>query len=68
MSKKTIYQCEICYDWVSKDDINKFKRIRWTWRSGWIKTKYDICDRCLCCIKHEMVKKRIKESGGIDGN
>lgn len=70
MSKKTVYQCEMCYGWHTKDDINMFKKVSWSWRLGrWIKTEYDICDTCLNMIEREAKRERIKcerERGGID--
>ena len=58
MSKKIVYQCDFCHDWVNREDIRRYKRVKYNWKNGWEKTKFDICDVCDTNMSLSLYNKR----------
>ena len=57
--KKEVYECEFCHKWVTKDEIHKFKEIKYSmWNRKWVRNKFDICWDCKQEIEYQLYKKR----------
>lgn len=61
MSKKQIYECDICKKQVDIYEFYRFRRTHFVnYTVGWKTKRFDICEKCLQKIKTEV--------GAIDDN